>query len=211
MDKINQINEKINNLMGEKLATEKLFNDMPSSIPLPDSLYWHNSKLNEFSFKYEIETLTQALQIIQSLNKYILPLNLVQGSFTSFLTKKHKEKIKKSDEVTPVFPITVKVSHFGLTFEFYMMIKGHLISVDVTFKHGANFEKYAKVYFNRNRFGREIKRDGSKLMTPAFKYYEKITWSSGSNTYPNDVTLYWYSNIISTLSEAIVENFQREN
>lgn len=193
--KPNDILNKIEALKAEQAATEAMLNDYPSDMREPDLLVWHHSKLSEFGMIFKIKTLDEALDIIGAWWNHpqveILPLSLSRGTFTTFRTPAHEiERGQKTSE--PVFPVTVKVSKWNLVFEFYAMIEGHLISVDVEFEYNSPFQQYARVTWRNhaNNHGDKWVTDVS-LEAPAFTGYQRIKWGSGSNETPNDFTLYW--------------------
>lgn len=182
--------EQIEKLQKEKEATEKFFHDLPKNLQNPDSFCWHNSKLCEFSIGYEFKNIEEVYPWYKKFKKYILPLELRSGWYTSFLTKKHpiEENVKN---ITAVFPITVGVSTHELVFEFYAYINGHLISVDLKSAFRSGFERYARVSYNTElHYGEKYVKD-VRLHTPAFSNHQEIKWAKGGNEYPNHYTMYW--------------------
>ena len=188
--KTNEIKAKIEKLQAEQAATARLEKDYPSSLPEIDFLFWHNSNLCEFSVSHKVKDLEEAKIKIMQYQDYILPLELSKGTFTTFRTPEHKPE-RGQKESRPVFPVTVKVSKYNLTFEFYAIVEGHLLSVDVEFEFQSGFERFARVMWksHANNYGEKWVTD-VRLSTPAFVGYKYIKWATGRE-YPNDFTLYW--------------------
>jgi len=205
--KTDQIKAKIEKLQAEAQAVEQLNADLPADLPQPDSLCWQNSSLCEFSYSHKVKTVSEVKAIVNQWTRYILPLNLSKGTFTTFRTPEHKpERGEKTSE--PVYPITVKVDHFGLGFDFYAKVGNHLLSVSIDFDYGANFHQLASVRFDvvetTSRQGRKtqhIDKTTTILSAPGFNVDKKIKWAQGSGDYPNDFTLYWREGFISLFDE----------
>jgi len=188
------IKEKVEKLQAEAEATNSLLADLPADLPEVDSLCWHNSSLSEFGITNKVNTLEEAKEKINQWMPYILPLQFQRGTFTSFRTSQHKPEnnVKTTENI---FPVTVKVSQWNLTFEFYAMIKDHLVSVDIEFEFRAGFEQFARVSWKTELHYEEKYVKDVYLHSPAFSTHKEIKWASAGNEYPNSYTMYWQDKI----------------
>lgn len=187
---------EIQKLQAEQAAMETLQADYPADLRQPDLLVWHHSKLCEFGVIYKVKTLAEAIDLITTIWNHrsidILPLRLLKGTFTSFVTPYHDHD---KGTLKPVFPVTVAVSKWGVKFEFYAMMGDHLLSIDVEFEYGASTYNTARVEWRtRTSYGEKVVED-VRIVYPAFRYdgqYTKfIKWASGDHDTPNSFTLYW--------------------
>jgi len=196
--KTNDIQAKIKKLQAEQNATENLMAVLPTEFQNPDLLVWHNSKLSEFSLHFYVTNLDEAKTWVNRWAKFTLPLRLSKGLFTSFLTDAHNDDNGASRGCnvtnTPVNPVTVKVDKWGLKFELYALVEGHLLRIAIEFKHGSAFQQYAGVQYRLTGSGDYKRVESQRLFAPAFVGHNQIRWASGSNDCPSSYTIYWNAN-----------------
>jgi len=71
-----------------------------------------------------------------------------------------------------------------------MMIKDHLIDVDVEFEYGSSWRQYANVNWKTRILDGEKTVYDVRLQAPGFRNFRSITWWSSHDS-PNNFTLYW--------------------
>lgn len=187
--KTNDIQDRIEKLQAEQIATQNFMNDLPQVFQAVDSLCWygHRNASAEFAMTFYVSTLEEVKTWVNRWDEFILSTSIYKDGMTTAFYNQESEKFDSDDLVNPV---VVTVSKYGLQFEFYAMIKGHLIKVYL--KMDKNFNQFAYAKFREWR-GRYVANDGTRLVAPAFKGYEYIKWAAGGN-HPNSFTMYWNVN-----------------
>ncbi len=169
----NNLQEKIEKLQAEQKAQEILLTSLENhNFPNPNLSVWQNSKLSKFGLIYKIKNFEEVRPLILAFESFILPLNLTKGTFTTFRTNEHPEE-KGLQVNKSVFPVTCNVSTYGVKFEFYIMIDGMLISIDIEFDYGTNFHKVASVYYRmqgRNQESKYVEMESVRLHTALIDY-----------------------------------------
>jgi len=197
-----RIEDKIAKLNKESFALESLYKDIQGyELPSAESICWHNSSLCEFSFSYEFKKIEDAYALIDDWEEFTLPLSLVKGTFTGFRTEFNRGKIRDSDKVTPLARnYTVKIGTFGITFNFYANVNGHLIWVTISSAFRSGWEQYARIAYDSWKGKKRANsatwiesRHFGDRHTPDNKRpdYQVINWASGTHDGIGDKTLYW--------------------